>query len=189
MKSSLLRGTLKWGATYAGINLAMALLLPMPFPLDAQVALIISLVVGFIGGIALQIMNFLASEAVSFIEYQLTKVEGLPWSNHNAVRRKHSMTACGLWSAGFFLALFIVGTVIAATNPAGGWAGGDEELFAMTILLPVILPVFGFGFGVLGYFIYWGVRPILDFLFYLAGVAYRTLMQFYKKWKHHDYRS
>lgn len=186
MKNSLLRGTFKWGATYACINFAMALLLPMPPTLDAQVIIFLSPVIGFVGGAALHTLNFLASEAVRFIEYQLTKVEGLTWSNHIAVRRVRYMTTCGLWGACFFLLFLILMTF---TQPIE-----DDPVFF--ILVPTFLAVFGFVLGLITYFFFWGMFPILGYIltrgeYFRVPVirGFRALMQLYQKWKHHDYRS
>jgi len=96
VKNSFLKGSLKWGVILASLNVVTALVLPMANGFDSQAILIISPVTGFVGGVVLHILNFLASEAIKYSEYRLTKVEGLVWSNHTAVRRVRIMTASGL---------------------------------------------------------------------------------------------
>lgn len=186
MKNSLLRDAFKWGAANAGITFAIALLLPIPHILDAKVIILLSPVLGFIVGVALQILNFLASEAVRFIEYQLTKVEGVTWSNHSAVRRVRSMTACGLWGAGILLSLIILVVFTQSTVSDAGFF----------VLMPTISTVWGFALGIIAYFFFWALRPILGYIlpigdYFRVSVirGFRALMHLYQKWKHHDYRS
>lgn len=187
MKNSLLRGTLKWGATYASIIFAMTLLLPMRSILDTQMIIFFSLVVGFIVGVALYILNLVASEAVRFIEYQLTKVKGVTWSNHSAVLRVRSMTAYGRRGACFLLLFYIC---LVFTDPTVFKA----DLAVFWIGTGAV--VMGSVLGVITYFFFWGVFPILGYIrtgaeYFRVPVirVFRALMQLYQKWKRHDYRS
>lgn len=189
MKNSFLRDALKWGAALACLNFVMALLLPMSNSLDPQAILILSPLTGFVGGIVIHILKFLASEAVMYSEYRLTKVEGSTWNNQNALLRVASMTLCGLLGGG--IALWGI-AMIAIDHYS------DEELLIVPFA-PLFLVV-GFGFGVFAYFFLWVLGLILSYLsprtktlrgeaFREAGKLTATLKQLYQNWKSHDYRS
>jgi hypothetical protein len=180
VKNSFLKGSLKWGAILAGLNVVTALVLPMANTFDSQAILIISPVTGFVGGVVLHILNFLASEAIKYSEYRLTKVEGLAWSNHTAVRRVRIMTASGLLGGGLFLGVV---AIIAFT------IHGNE--FGPVPFAPLFVAI-GFGLGVITYFVLWAIGyfiPGRDKVITETGKLTITLKQLYQKWKSHDYRS
>lgn len=185
MKNSFLKGSFKWGAMFACINVIMALVLPVSNSLDLKAVLILSPISGFVGGVVLHILNFIASETIKYHDYRLAKAGGV-WSNHNAIRRARFITVCGLLGVGVLLGVV---TVIAfSTYPPHG--NGLAPLFAP------LFAVVGFGLGVITYFFFWALaslisrtNPFRDEAFRDAGKFTTTLNQLYQKWKNHDYRS
>ena len=77
MKQSFLGDTFKWGFILACITSVIPFVVPMSNKYDSDVILIFIPVVGFVCGVIVVILNFLASEAIKYSEYRLTKVEGV----------------------------------------------------------------------------------------------------------------
>ena len=151
---------------------------------DSDVILIFIPVVGFVCGVIVVIFNFLASEAIKYSEYRLTKVEGVAWCNQTAVRRVRFMTVCGLLGVGLMLVQLV------------------DFAFSTNRYIPdpievIVLPiggVIGYGFGVISYFFLWILfyltpksKPSRDKAIKAAGKFNTSLNQLYQKWKNHDY--
>ena len=188
MKNSFSRDALKWGVTLACLNFVISLVLPMSNGLDPQAMLILSPVTGFVGGVAIHFLNFLAVECVRYSKYRLAKVEGSKWNNIHAILRVEGITVCGQIGGGVALTILLI-VVFSAAN--------DGELIIVP-LAPLLL-VIGFGFGALAYFSFWALglilsylsprtKPLADKTFRMAGKLTATLKKQYNNWKNHDYR-
>jgi hypothetical protein len=143
-----------------------------------------SLVLGLIGGVVIYLLNFVTNEAVRFVEYQITKVDGVSWDNHSAVRKVRLQTVFGLSGAA-------IGLLIAVLVLYFGEKSSETMLLASTAGA-----VFGFILGVILFCIYVATHSV----FYLVDKILSTISQLYQKlkqhlttayqkWKNHDYRS
>ena len=181
MKNSFLTNGIKWGGILAGINFVIALLTPNPGLVEPLALMLVSLVLGFIGGVMLYLFNFVANEAVRFVEYQRTHVVGVPWDNHNAIRKMRLQTGFGLAGAAIYL-LFSVLILY-----------GEPPSFGAILFTPIGFAVFGFIAGVILFCILFSVPLVLRFLASKISQLYQKLnpplTTTYQKWKNHDYRS
>ncbi|MDB4213938.1 hypothetical protein N9741_03645 [Octadecabacter sp.] len=181
MKNSFSKSSIKWGVYLAGINFVIALLTPNPLIVEPYALLVASLVLGFVGGVLLYIFNFVANEGRRFVKYQLAKVEGVPWDNHNAVRKMRLQTGFGMAGAAIYLLLSVLILYF------------DPPSFGAILFAPIGFAVFGFISGVLLFCILVSVPTVLTLLASTALPRYqkakKILATAYHKWKAHDYRS
>lgn len=188
MKNIFLKNSLKWGGSLAGINFVIALLTPNPLIVEPFALLVSSLVLGFVGGVVLYIFNFVANEGRRFVKYQLAKVDGVPWDNHNAVRKMRLQTGFGIAGAAIYLLMSVLILYF------------DPPSFGAILFAPIGFAVFGFISGVLLFCILVSVPTVLTLLAstltLLASTALppyqkakKVLATAYHKWKSHDYRS
>jgi hypothetical protein len=184
MKNIHLKNSLKWGANLAGINFVIALLTPNPLITEPLALMLLSPVLGLIGGVVIYLLNFVTNEAVRFVEYQTTKVEGVSWDSRRAVRRVRLQTIFGLSGATIGLLVAVLSLYF-----------GEKSVEAM-LLAPTAGAVFGFIFSV----ILFCTCAAIVFVMYLVEKALPTISQLYQKlkqrvttayhkWKSHDYRS